>query len=689
MWKLLFALSLAVSLYGQAEPIASYQISARLDPEKKTVEGSETIVWKNDSPDAVQELRFHLYMNAFKNQKSTWMRESGGQMRSDNRKKDSWGFIDVRKMEMVGGEDLTKRIQFISPDDGNPDDRTVIRVPLAAAVAPGQQVKINVSFLTQLPHVFARTGFHGNFFLGGQWFPKLGVFEKAGMRYATTGQWNCHQFHATTEFYADFGTYDVKLTVPSEYVVGATGVMTGQQVEASGKHTTYSFYQENVHDFAWTAQPAFKKYERMFQASAEVSDKELDEIVRRLGVTREEAKLSDVKMILLLQPEHESQKERHFKALANAIKYFGLWYGRYPHATITLVDPPHGGGGAGGMEYPTFITGGTNWLVSPAETNPEEVIVHEFGHQFWQGLVASNEFEEAWMDEGFNTYSTGKVIDHAYGPGALPLRFGGMPWSWFIKTPTLDSDTVNRAAYLFAAKSDTLWRYAWQYQNSTSYGVNSYMRTGVMLRTLENLLGQDTMGRVMRTYQQRWRFRHPSAPDFIKVVNEVGGKDMTWFFDQALYGSNVLDYRVAEVSCEPEKTAEGIFGDGGKKSTITKKEAETADEKIKKEQRVYRTKITIRREGEFIAPVDTKIVFENGEVLREKWDGQYRWVKYEYLRKSKLKSVEVDPERKLLLDINFTNNSHTDLPRVDTAAKWTSSLLFWVQNILLLASSVN
>jgi Peptidase family M1 domain len=683
MYKWVFTILLfPVCAFAQAKLLANYNLSARLNPTDKSVTGHETLLWKNDSQDTIPELQFHLYMNAFKNTKSTFIRESGGELRGDRLKKDSWGYLDIQRMQIAGGADLTKSIRFIAPDDGNADDQTVIRVPLPNPVAAGGQIQLEIDFYTVFPHVYARAGYHGDFFLGGQWFPKIGVWEKAGMRYATTPGWNCHQYHATSEFYADYGRYAVDLTVPSNFVVGATGVQKNEQKNTDGT-TTYSFYQENVHDFAWTAQPTYLRFVRTFEAEREVSPSELTDTARMLGISHEDARLSNVQMILLLQPEHSGQVERHFRATANAIKYFGLWYGRYPHATITVVDPPAGAGGADGMEYPTFITAGTSWLIGKNDGTPEEVIVHEFGHQFWQGLVGNNEFEEAWMDEGFNTFSTGKVMDLAYGRRNIPFYLAGVPLSLFIKPPTIGSDEMDRTVYLILPKADDLARRAWQYQNFESYGINSYMRTGAMLRTLENTLGEATMTKVMRTYQQRWRYDHPAFPDFINVVNQVSGKDMTWFFQQFVYSSNIVDYAVAEATSEVERAPAGIIDQGPGHKTVRVEDAAKIDkEKAKNKKETFRTKITIRREGEAIYPVDILARFENGETERRQWDGQYRWVKYEFLKPSKLESVVVDPEHKLVLDADWSNNSYVVKPKSGTTVKWSSSILFWVQQML-------
>ncbi|MEK7406887.1 MAG: M1 family metallopeptidase, partial [Acidobacteriota bacterium] len=658
--------------------VVDYQIRARLDPAARAVTGSQVLKWLNDSPDLVRELRFHLYMNAFKNEKSTFMRESGGPSRGYRVREGEWGWIDIRRLRIAGGPDLTRAIRFIHPDDGNADDQTVIAVDLPQPVKPGETITLHIDFHTRLPHVLARTGYHGQFYMVAQWFPKIGVWEKAGDRYAAAGGWNCHQFHANSEFYADYGRYDVTITVPSRYEVGATGVMASWELNAASNTSTYRFVQEDVHDFAWTASPTFRRVERLFVAGSELSARDLAEAARLLGQPADDLQLGDVRMILLIQPEHASQVERHFKAVVNGLKYFGLWYGKYPYRTITVVDPPYGGRGAGGMEYPTLITAGTSWLASDREQSPEMVTVHEFGHQFWYGLVGNNEFEESWLDEGINTYSTSKILDKAYPPGALPMRAFGLPLSRWLEMPRLHWDVINRAAYLVSPKADSMVRNAWEYYDSTSYAINSYMRPGVVLRTLENHLGERTMARILRAFHQRWRFRHPTTHDFIKVVNEVSGRDMQWFFDQFVFGSNILDYRVAGVSSRELGVERGVF-DGPQGRT-------TIDKRPEPRQKLYESEVRIQREGEAVFPVAVRIRFKDGHVAEREWDGRYRWTKYTFVRPAEVESVVIDPERKMLLDANFANNSYTARVQAAPLLKWTASLLFWVQNLLVAAS---
>ena len=627
-----------------SDHIVSYRIQAQLDPTLKTVTAHETLSWRNASGGAVGELRFHLYLNAFQNEKSTFMRESGGRLRGDRVANNAWGYIEVKHMRIASGADLTGGLRFVHPDDDNADDQTVAAVSLPQPVAPGASITLEIDFLSKLPKVFARTGYHNDFFMVGQWFPKIGVYEN--------GAWNCHQFHATTEFFADYGVFDVTLTVPSNYVVGATGAQQSVTEDAARRQKTVRFYQEDVHDFAWTASPHFIRTERAFGAN-------------------------HVRMILLMQPEHAWQTGRHYQALENGLKWFGKWYGAYPYQTITLVDPPYGGEGAGGMEYPTLITGGTGWWPSARGLDPEEVVIHEFGHQYWYGMVGTNEFEESWLDEGFNTYSTGKVIDLAYGPRDLGLPLFNIPVSNFAGVPLVSQDTFNRAGYLLFGKYDPVLRNGWQYYSEFSYGINSYLRPGTLLRTMENYLGAPVMARIMRTWFERYRFHHPTTRDFQKVVNEVSGRDMDWFFDQFVYGTNWLDYKVDGVSSDKIELKLGSYVENGKRIAVTESDAEK-----KKMPDEYRLEVKLKREGEAIFPVEVKLTYEDGRTEWRQWDGRDRWVKWEWTGKSKLSRVEIDPQHRVLLDGSFANNSWVADMGPLPFAKWGSNLLYWLQMVL-------
>ena len=692
-------------------PIVRYQMSARLDPAAKTIKGHYTLVWRNHTDESIPDLYFHLYLNAFKNVDSTFMREGIVSRRREvlrewrtTPEKDKWGWVDVDKIQIVGGADLTPAKSFVHPDDDNAADQSVMRVALPQPIPPQGTIELAVDFTSKLPKGLARTGYVDDYFFIAQWFPKIGVYEGPGDRGRTEGRWNCHQFHANTEFYADYGVYDVELTAPSRYIVGATGFLRNERPNSDGT-TTYNFYQEDVHDFAWTASPHFLKLTRKFDWGKEVRADELVSWTKILNLPAEQVALRDVSVTLLLQPSHRSLEERYFRATFNAIKYFGLWYGQYPYDTLTVVDPARNSS-SGGMEYPTLITGGTYFWPGDRTFEPEGVTVHEFGHQFWYALVGNNEFEEAFLDEGFNTYSTGKVLETAYGGECEYSRILGvpvpvLPWlhvpvpsfpfagvndlplgSYFSYVPVPER-AVNRRYYLGHAKDDELVRNGWEYLSGSSYSVNSYDRVGLTLRTLENYLGTETMARVMRTYHQRWRYRHPTAQDFFDTVNEISGRNMEWFFQQFFYESNVVDYAVANVVSTPIEGKVGIYDEGGKKTPYLDEAARETFEKSKNKR--YRSTVIVRRLGEVAAPVEVVVRFKNGEVVREQWDGKYRWAKFVYERASEVASAEVDPGHKLVLDTNYTNNTRIAKEDNSAAARWYVRWIFWLENLLLAA----
>jgi aminopeptidase N len=220
--------------------------------------------------------------------------------------------------------------------------------------------------------------------------------------------------------------------------------------------------------------------------------------------------------------------------------------------------------------------------------------------------------------------------------------------------------------------------------NGSSYGVNSYTRVGLTLRMLESYLGSETMARVMRTYYQRWRFGHPSTQDFIATVNSVSGRNMDWFFQQFFYGSNLVDYAVTEIHSEEIEGKVGVYGGPGKKQEFGEETAEAAFNASLDKR--YHSTVLVRRLGEAVAPVDVDVYFENGETVREHWDGQYRWMRYAYDKNSKVKMAEVDAEHKLVLDANYTNNSRVVREDNRAAAKWYVRWIFWLENLFFAAS---
>ncbi|HVQ26554.1 MAG TPA: M1 family aminopeptidase, partial [Planctomycetota bacterium] len=432
----------------------------------------------------------------------------------------------------------------------------------------------------------------------------------------------------------------------------------------------------------------------------DVSEQEYAEVAALVGRSREEVQLTDVDIHLLLQPEHLAQRDRHLRAAKAAIKWFGLWYGRYPYPTLTIVDPAFGAGGSGGMEYPTFITAGTSVLLNRWPLDrvlaPEEVVVHEFGHQYWQSMVASNEFEESWLDEGFNSYSTGKVMERVYGPWILELlglKLGGLELSRL-------QNSVER---MF----DRIRTPAWGFSSGGNYGFNSYARTELTLLTLGALVGEETLARAMRTYHERFRFRHPTSDDFYAVVSEVAGRDLSGFFAQTTERPGILDDEVSSVTSEKIDEPLGFFGEGDARKSVTKKQAREKEKQADAAGgRRWRTTVMVRRRGEVVLPTTLRLDYEGGETQTlplveadragventglaqgaasgEPWRGRFK--KIELTTAKQLVSATVDPEDRLKLDVNRVNNARRAEPDTRAANRWGTRLVFWLQQLLALA----
>ncbi|GAB2604339.1 M1 family metallopeptidase [Spirosoma areae] len=641
-----------MSLAQSAKPIfptplsprlANYQIDVTLDPATKKLTGRQTLTWRNPSTDVIRELQFHLYLNAFRNENSTFMRESGGQLRGEEIDRDanenSYGSIDVVSMKTRGGESLA--YQFIQPDDRatgvrpsdrrNQDDHTVIRVPLSKPIGPGETITLDIVFRAKLPKIFARTGFSRDFFLVGQWFPKIGVYEPAGTRYASVGQWNCHQFHANSEFYADYGVYDVNITTPKDYWVSATGLFQSEKQHKNGTKTLV-YHAEDVVDFAWTASPHFQVVE--------------DKWKRPSGGT--------VSLELVMQPEHLHQAKRHLESAKAALTYFDKHLGRYPFPNLTIVDPPLHASGSFGMEYPTLITAGTAWFLPDGAHFPEQVVIHEFGHQYFMQLLASNEFEEAWLDEGFNQYYESRIMDETYGVRQSVINLLGFQMG--DMESGRDSYVHQDNPALGSSFGNT-----WQLPDG-QYGVLTYMKTATWLRTLEGLVGREVMDEIMQTYFIRWKFKHPNANSFIAIVNEIVpkrlgqnwpvtgyGPDMNWFFDQALYGDQVIDYELA---------------------SLVNRQADGRQQAV----------VTVQRNGDGQMPVEVLVHFDNGKEVMLFWDGKGRERRFTLAEGAKVAWAKVDPKQKIYMDTNLNNNSLTLTPSSAPVAKFATKFLFWIEN---------
>jgi len=618
----------------------------RLDTERNLIIGSEFLTWTNTSGKPTEELWFHLYWNAFQNNMSTFIRERTLEGRPlPDFSKDDWGYCRVSNITMIVTEleeefDLTPFMEFRQPDDNNILDQTVFSVELPEPLEPGQTVTLSIDFHAKVPRPISRTGVYKNYYFIAQWFPKIGVLQD--------GIWNCHQYHSHSEYFADYGTYDVTITLPSSYIVGATGEQKEEEANGDGT-TTHRFVQHSVHDFAWTASSRFLVYKENFQFAPAIS----------------------TEITLLLQPYHKRLKDRYMNAVKNAIKYASLWYGDYPYTTVTCVDPAYNSH-SGGMEYPTLFTGGAYFLDPLESGDPESVTIHEFGHGYFFGLLGSNEFEHAWMDEGMTSFLDTEIYYTAYGEPYSSKRYFGIPVLFKDARIPIELDEYHIISeYRQMSDRDDMQRFAWKFMNGASYTSNVYFKSELMMRTLKRYLGTEVFARMIKDYSEKWWFGHPQPKDFYQVVSTHAGQDMSWLLNQLVYGSDALDYAITSIENRDKRRPKGWF-DG----IYREAKQDPSD------HQAYESEVLVRRLEGVKIPVDVLIVFDDGKEIIENWDGQYRWKKYVYSGPVKIKRAIVDPDFKLVLDIDRTNNSWAVKPDKLSPWKWTSTWLLWLQHAL-------
>ena len=618
--------------------VVRYRIEADLDVVRHVITGREHVTWRNTRADPARELKLHLYMNAFKNESSVFMREVEAGEGRLVRSPEKWGFIDVKSIRL-GESDLRPQAVVARCPEDEPDvascprDETVMDVPLPTPVPPGGTVEVDIDFEVQLPEIVERTGYQGSFHMVGQWFPKLGVFEDA----PGGARWNCHAFHANSEFFADFGEYLVEVTVPDGWVVGATGILVEERTAGGGRRTRV-YRAEDVHDFAWTTDPDYLEARDSFE---------------------------DVEIRLLYHPGNEAGVRRQLETAKAGLAFFGRVALPYPYRLLTIVEPTVRGLNAGGMEYPTLITTVPGFLGLPgARFILEETTAHELGHQWFYGMIGSNEFEEAWLDEGVNTYVTGLLLEELFGPSSSFDLLG-------VQASELQA---NRRANASRPDFDPLETWAWRFAPHV-YGT-VYWKTALALRTLEGYLGRERMLAALRAYAEANRFRHPRAQDFFDAFSKASGEDLMWFFRPAFLGTEVLDYEVSGLSSRRRAEPRGLFDRDGQRVEVKDDGPGAA--------KVYDTEVIVHRRGELRFPVELEVTFRGGARERARWDGQARWQRFTFATAAPAVTAVVDPDRKVVLDVNWLNNGRRLKADRAPARRMRLGLAFWMQSLMQL-----
>ena len=663
-----------------SDRVVSYRIDAELDAAKHAVSGKQHMTWRNRSDRPVSKVYFHLYLNAFQNEGSTWFTERkvltahGRSRGAAALKKGEWGWIELKQVKQG---DAALKWQFVQPDGGPATDQTVVRIDLAEPVAPGGTLVLDIDFLSQLPRVVERTGWFGDFNLVGQWFPKIGVLELAGERGATAPRWNVHEFHFNSEFYADFGLYDVRLTVPADYTVGAVGKLQGPPETANGK-STYHFVQGDVHDFAWVAAKGYKTLDGSWQGPGSPT--------------------VDVRVIY--PDEYVASAAPVLKATTDSLTYFSNSLGAYPYETVTAVVPPYNASEAGGMEYPTFFTAEGYAKVEPDTLTQyaiDFVTIHEFGHGYFYGLLASNEFEEPMLDEGMNEYWDGRMTRDS--GEKIVLASGWMKRLGI--TPAMTGFEAERLGAGLHQPPDPLGANAWDRLSSSSYGT-VYSRTATAMHDLEERLGKPVLERAMHEYYRRWRFRHPSSADLRATLAEVSGnpKAVNEIFDQYVYGTAQIDDRVASIDTAEVLPLAGSTLKDGRRSEL---DSDALDKQVDKQREdwdkahpkakpgsgpfPWHSTVTVRRDGVPV-PQLLRVKFADGSSEDVHWNDDRRWARFDFTKPSKVVSATLDPEQKIYLDANKLNDSRTTKADGSASRRWSADAASLLQVFYALVGSL-
>lgn len=576
--------------------VVDYQITAKLDPAAHSVAGKGRVIWTNVSSEPQSEVFVHLYLNAFRDEDSYFMRSEAGTGFRGGSKPDAWGRIEVRSFRL-GDRELWPDDPVHSP--GDPEDATDIRVELPEPVRPGGQITFEMEFVSRLPSVVARTGFAGDFHMVAQWFPKLAKLEP-------DGQWRHFRYHRLSEFYADFGRYDVTLDVPEGVVLGATGLQVASR-EEGGRHIE-RYRADLVHDFAFTAWRDFETYEATGPHG--------------------------VAMRALVPPGLGELAKVELDEATAAMADFEEWFGAYPYPTLTLVHPPADAAEAGGMEYPSLIcTGGGEVGRALGARNIRGVTTHELAHQWFYGLLGSDEHHHAFLDEGMTTFSAARSMERRFGDGA---GFEGLgltisPWSYLRlgAASAWQIGPIDRAVEDFPTGSD--------------YAVSVYPKMAVLMETLRRVYGEVVFDEAMRLYTSRHRYGHPKPDDLVAAVREGMGEEAARELRAGLDGGFV-DYAIDSIELVDE-------GSGAR--------------------------VIVRRRGELRFPVEVLFRTEDGGETVEHWDGREHTGVLVHESESPVVAVAVDPGHRVLMDRDLTNN-HRAFERTVLATRvqgWSAAAL--------------
>lgn len=528
--------------YWQQE--VNYTIKVSLNDKKHMLSAFEEFTYINNSPDVLDTIWMHIWPNAYKNGETALAKQQYSQKEDMLKFGDDSvkGYIDSLDFK-VNGASVTW--------DYHPEYIDVCYLVLAEPLQPGASLKVSTPFRVKIPSgEISRLGHIGESYQITQWYPKPAVYDVRG--------WNAMPYLNQGEFYSEYGSFDVEITLPSNYVVGATGdLQTKSEVDflteraqktqqaidkgenftrfddewndgfpaSSSTMKTIRYTQKNVHDFAWFAD-------------------------KRFNVLKSEVKLPHsgemVTSWAMYTKRHAGLWTKASEYLNDAIYYYSLWNGDYPYKNVTAVDGTISAGG--GMEYPNVtVIGGAN-----SDHSLEVVIVHEVGHNWFYGQLGTNERVHGWMDEGMNTLNEIRYVQTKY-PKNTALSDMVMNGSFHMDHLN-HHDMADISYRMIAAlgEDQPIETHSADY-TSVNYGVIMYQKTGLVFYYLKDYLGDELFDKCMHTYYDRWEFKHPQPKDMQDVFEEVSGKKLDWVFVDLIQTTNHLDFKLKRVKSEEGK----------------------------------------------------------------------------------------------------------------------------------------
>lgn len=502
------------------QQVVNYTISVTLDDVNHTLSAFETIEYTNNSPDELKELYFHLWPNAYKNNETAFARQLVENGKTDFyfAEEESRGWIDSLRFTINGSPvkwELTTDID-------------IARIIPEKPVKPGEKIIISTPFKVKIPVVFSRLGHEDQLYCITQWYPKPAVYDVNG--------WNPMPYLDQGEFYSEFGRFDVSITVPDNYIVAATGNLQNEDEyqkllalskehfkagvkcnnefpASSGSYKTLRFTQDSVHDFAWFCDKRFK-------------------------VERSEVVLpkSGKKVTTWFYSSCPKSSVVHW--MDTAITFYSKMVGEYPYANATGVYTPLLAGG--GMEYPT---------ITNMSSVDRQVIVHEVGHNWFYGILGTNERKYPWMDESINNYYEARSIYK----NTMPLHLG-VHMSKGLRTISFGGElsgfNMLQLEYQMSARrnDDQKPFLSSEAFTSTNYGTIIYGKAAIGFQQLQQYLGDDVFDRMMMAYYEKWKFKHPLPEDFMNHASSFTGKDLTWFFEGIMNSNDKIDFSIKNIN---------------------------------------------------------------------------------------------------------------------------------------------